>query len=31
MLLVPQDLHEAVRHAGGTADYKHLTGVGYAR
>jgi hypothetical protein len=31
MLLVPQDLHEAVRHAGGVADYKHLTGVGYAR
>jgi len=23
MLLVPQDLHEAVRHADGTADYKN--------
>jgi hypothetical protein len=31
MLLVPEDLHKAVKHTGGTAEYKHLTGVEYVR
>jgi filamentous hemagglutinin len=29
MCLVPEDLHETVRHTGGTAGYKHRHGVDY--
>lgn len=28
MLLVPRDLHDAVKHSGGVSRYKHNTGVG---
>ena len=31
MSLVPEDLHEAVEHSGGVAEYKHQTGVAYAK
>ena len=27
MYLVPEDLHEAVKHSGGAARYKHGSGV----
>jgi len=27
MMLIPQDLHDAVKHSGGVATYKHATGV----
>jgi len=27
MILVPRELHEAVKHTGGTAKYKHAKGV----
>jgi hypothetical protein len=30
MSLVPSDLHDAVEHSGGTAEYKHRHGVKYA-
>jgi len=30
MSLVPSDLHNAVKHTGGTAEYKHRTGNAYA-
>jgi hypothetical protein len=29
MMLVPEDLHDAVAHSGGRATYKHQTGVAY--
>jgi A nuclease of the HNH/ENDO VII superfamily with conserved WHH len=28
MILVPRDLHDAVKHSGGVSRYKHNTGVG---
>ena len=31
MRLVPEDLHDAVRHTGGAAEYKHQTGVAYVK
>lgn len=31
MMLVPEDLHQVVRHTGGTAEYKHRTGVEYVQ
>ena len=29
MELIPKDLHKAVRHTGGQAGYKHMTGIDY--
>ena len=31
MSLVPADLHTAVKHTGGTAEYKHRTGIAYEK
>jgi phosphoribosyl 1,2-cyclic phosphodiesterase len=29
MSIVPEDLHRAIEHSGGVAEYKHRTGVDY--